>query len=102
MLETSTLALRPGETRQYFDHEPDDPHYIVALVNAPAFPAEGHEKSKPLGVMCAQRYRVVEGGDDRVLWGWVHLTADTKSILGRDLYGRGAKPGRWYYLVISH
>ena len=105
MIESPTLALRPGEWSEYLENEPElAPHqyYAVALVETPDAPGEAHPECGSLAVIAMQRYRCIAGERaGETLWGWIHLVPDTKCLIGSDLVEGGALPGRWYYLIPS-
>ena len=79
--------------------------YVVALVEAPAFPGNGdeqHPEGHPLAVVCAAHYATTEGQrPNERLWGWIHLDPEAKKEIGQDLMTAGAEVGRWYYLILQ-
>ena len=106
MIEYVVLALRPGEWAHYSEDEPELPpeqYYAVALLEMPEPHGEAHPEGRGLTVVAMQRYKTIIGERcGEVLWGGVHLTADTKQQIGGDLLSSGAVPGCWYYLSPSY
>ena len=102
-MEGVTFSFRVGERAGYSEQEPEllpEQYYAVALIETPGPPGDAHPESRGFAVIAMQRYRAVEGQKPgEILWGWVHITADTKKLIGLDLLENEATPGIWYYLV---
>jgi hypothetical protein len=101
---TAFLAMRPGEMFHLSERPYDQAGcYAVMLHETPLFPgSEHHPESKNFTVLCAGWYNTEEGelGEERA-WGWVHLEASTKEIIGNGLENIHAVPGKWYYMLTS-
>lgn len=100
---TAFLAVRPGEMLHFSEERYDqESGYAVMLIETPAFPGQAHPESSHRSVLCAGWYTTEEGVlGDTPAWGWVHLEANTKELIGHGLESIRAIPGQWYYLLLS-
>lgn len=102
----AVLAIRSSDKKWYQKIEninvvPNVPcWYIVAIVESIKLPEPKHVESNNLGLMCAALYPT-QSSDGVKKWGWVHLTADTKSEIGNDLIDLGAAHNEWWYLLLT-
>ena len=103
MPQSAFLALRPGEIVHLAETMIDQSgSYAVMLHETPALPGKQHIESLNLTVLCAGWYSTEYGASgNEKRWGWVHLEADTKEMIGNALQSIDAIPGQWYYLYIS-
>lgn len=102
----ATLAIRDGEGRQYFVGptpppiiKGDERIYGVALVESPPLPGNRHPRSNPLLVCCIANYPTQDHLE--TAWGWIHLTPDTKELIGNDLVELACKVGTWIWLMLT-
>ena len=98
----ATLAFRPDEIRTYQAAEPDDAYnmYAVCLAPTPEYPPRAAStRCVPLAVLCLQF--ATWGHDMFPSWGWIHIDADSKRLIGQDLEDNEAEPGKWYYMTLS-
>lgn len=100
---SANLSLRPGEQIHLMDFIPDQaPAYAVMLLETPGFPGIGHEESRGLSVLACGYYPTIEGkSGDQPRWGWVHLDAESKDMVGQALLKLNAQPGKWFYMLIT-
>jgi hypothetical protein len=101
-LNTPFFAMRPEE-QLHFSRIPYDQEscYAVMLLATPALPGDTHKSngSHPLAVLCAAWHDTTEHG---YAWGWVHLEANTKELIGYHLENNmEAEVGKWYYMLVS-
>ena len=99
----ATLTVQIGQQFHIFPYSPDQAgDYAVMLLETPDFPGIGHEESHNLTVLCAAQYATTygkSGSEER--WGWVHLDAETKAMIGQALGRINATPGKWYYMLVT-
>lgn len=100
---TAFFAVRPGEVLHFSQTMQDQGDcYAVMLVETPSFPGDGHIESAALSVVCAAPYNTETGASGNASrWGWVHIEAATKELLGNALEHIGAIPGVWYFMYVS-